>query len=425
MDINSNKSGFPIGVLPPSLQHIILALVRCLSFSVDYTAASILLTVAASIGKTYKLKVKNSWVESTCIFLCLVGRPGANKSHPLSWAIKPLLEATERNFGFGGNGDDMFSTETPKPFIEQLVANNITPEAIFQIMEIVNKRLLIYTDEISGFLRNLNKYNAGSDVEILLSIFSGITAIINRKTQEKFMLRNPIACIVGTTQPEVLKALFQKSENNGLFDRFIFTYLEEVVKPKMVKEDLDPSIITQYNEIINKLLSLDLDASGESNIICFTPEAEEIAFAWFNQNADRVNDEPDDRIRGIYIKLDIYFYRFALILEILSWACGEGTLTNVGVEATKNAIELIEYFRDMNVKTLKILSQDPYDAMTELQRKVYDAIKPKENTDGEFEMWAGLKAAEVMGMSVRNFKYFVKRTDLFKRLKAGKYKKLF
>lgn len=239
------------------------------------------------------------------------------------------------------------------------------------------------------------------------------------------MLRNPIACIVGTTQPEVLKALFQKSENNGLFDRFIFTYLEEVVKPKMVKEDLDTSIITQYNEIINKLLSLDLDASGESNIICFTPEAEEIAFAWFNQNADRVNDEPDDRIRGIYIKLDIYFYRFALILEILSWACGEGTLNNVGVEATKNAIELIEYFRDMNVKTLKILSQDPYDAMTELQRKVYDAIKPKENTDGEFEMFSGLKAAEYMGMSVRNFKYFVKRTDLFKRLKAGKYKKLF
>lgn len=423
--MDDKKLSFPIHTLPSDLQMIIFSLVRCLGFSVDYTAASILLTVGSAIGKTFKLKVKSSWLESCCIFLCLVGRPGANKSHPLSWAIKPLLDATERNFGMDKESNDMFSVKEPDPFIEQLVANNITPEAIFQIMEIKNVRLLIWADEIAGFLRNINKYNAGSDIELLLSIFSGMTAIINRKTQGKFMIKNPFAGIGGTTQPDVLKSLFLKGDNNGLFDRFLFCYLEEVVKPKMIQEDLNPAIIKQYNDIINKLLSLDLDENGESHIICFTPEAEELAFAWFNENADKINDEPDDRIRSVYIKLDIYFYRFALILQILSWACGEETLDNVGVAATKNAQELIEYFREMNVKALRLLSQDPYDGMTDLQRSVYDAIRPKEGTDGEFELWVGLKAAEIKGMSQRNFKYFVKRTDLFKRLKAGKYKKLF
>lgn len=420
---------FPIHVFPKEMQHIIISLERTLGFSNDYSAASILLTVATAIGKTYKLKVKNTWLETSCIFLCLVGRPGANKSHPLTWAIKPLIEATERNFNSLKEGndshEDMMSTEIPEPVIEQLVANNVTPEAIMQIMVERNIRFLIWSDELSGFIRNINKYNAGSDTEVILSIFSGQTIIINRKTQGKCMIKDSFACIGGTTQPEVLKSLFQKAENNGLFDRFLFCYMEDAIKSKMIKEDLDPAVVTQYNKIINMLLSLQLKENEEYNILCFTTDAEEIATNWFNENADRINDEPDDRIRGLYTKLDIYFYRFALILQILRWACGEATLANVDTESTNNAIELVEYFRTMNTKTLKLLSADAYESMTDLQKKVYDNIRAAENTDGEFTLGYGLIIAQKVGMSERNFKYFLKRNDLFKRLKAGKYKKLF
>lgn len=427
--MNNSQTDFPINIMPPKMQDVILSLVKHLGFSTDYTAVSILLTVAAAIGKTYKLQVKNTWLESCCIYLCLVGRPGANKTHPLVWAIKPLMDATERNFNslkvVEGSQEEMMSTEIPEPFVEQLVVNNITPESTMQVMAERNIRFLIWSDEISGFLRNINKYNSGSDTELLLSIFSGQTVIVNRKTEAKFMIKDPYACIGGTTQPEVLKNLFQKAENNGLFDRFLFCYLEDAIKSKMIKEDLSPAIIVQYNKIINKLLSLPLKENEESNILCFNAEAEEISINWYNENADKINDEPDDRIRGVYIKLDIYFYRFALIFQILRWACDEGTLENVDTESTKNAIALVEYFRNMNIKTLKLLSPDAYETMTDLQKKVYDNIRAKENTDGEFDLSTGLMIAGKVGMSERNFKYFLKRTDLFKRLKAGKYKKLF
>lgn len=39
--------------------------------------------------------------------------------------------------------------------------------------------------------------------------------------------------------------------------------------------DLDSEIVTKYNAIINKLLRLETDEYGESNILCFTEQAEE------------------------------------------------------------------------------------------------------------------------------------------------------
>ena len=74
---------FPIHVFPREIQNIILNLEKSLGFEEGYTGTAILLTCAAAIGKTYKIKVKTTWVESTCLFVALVGRPGANKSHPM------------------------------------------------------------------------------------------------------------------------------------------------------------------------------------------------------------------------------------------------------------------------------------------------------------------------------------------------------
>ena len=420
---------FPVSIFPKKMQKIIHDLEQYLGFPKDYISASIFLTVAASIGKTYKLKVRTSWIESTCLFICLVGRPGINKSHPLSWAIKPLMDATEKNFNDSIKQNDSYSKEEmlsmkiPDPFVEQYVANNITPEAMAQIMAEFNVRFLIWSDEISGFLRNLNKYNTGSDTEVLLSIFSNQTALINRKSQQKkVMIKEAFACIGGTTQPEVVKSLFKQTEQNGLFDRFLFTNLDNVEKKKMIKEDLNPELVSDYKAIIGRLLNLELTRDGESNILCFTEEAQDAAFEWFNINTDMINGEPDDRICGIYTKLETYFFRFALIIHILRWSCDEADLDAVDVLSVKSGVDLVEYFRYMNVKTLRLISPDPIESMTDLQRKVYDSILGKE---GEFSTHDGLSCAARSGMSERAFKYFLKRQDLFKRVKTGRYKKLF
>jgi len=419
-------TGFPVSIYPKKMQEVINEVEKYLGFPRDYICTAILLCAAASIGKTYKLKVRTSWLESCVIFICLLGRPGVNKSHPLSWAIKPLMKATEENFRNSElsdqkKADEMLSMDEPGIVPEQYVANNITPEAMLNIMgEGTNTRFLIWSDELSGFLRNINKYNSGSDTELLLSIFSNQTTLINRKTQQKMMIKDAFACIGGTTQPEVLKSLFKNSESNGLFERFLFTNLDDVTKSKMILEDLNPQVVETYHGIINRLLSLGLNENMEPNVLVFTDEAQKSALDWYNQNVDKVNEEVDDRLCGIFTKLETYFFRFTLILHVVRWSCDEASLDKVDEESVKRAVDLAEYFRHMNVKTLRLLSTDPLDAMTELQRKVYDAIR----VEGEFSLRGGIDCASRVGMSERGFKYFLKNKEAFKKVKAGVYKKL-
>ena len=72
---------FPVEIFPSKIQRIIHEVYECQSYPIDYTAASILTAISAGIGNTHLVQMKQGWVESAILFVALVGRPGANKSH--------------------------------------------------------------------------------------------------------------------------------------------------------------------------------------------------------------------------------------------------------------------------------------------------------------------------------------------------------
>ena len=53
--------------------------------------------LAVSIGNSHLEQVKRGWVESPILYMALIGRPGANKSHPLSFAFQPFIEDYRHN----------------------------------------------------------------------------------------------------------------------------------------------------------------------------------------------------------------------------------------------------------------------------------------------------------------------------------------
>ena len=89
-ELKANR--FPVEVFPTRIQEIITATNESLNFPFDFIGASILYAVSVAIGNTYRVEVKKGWQENAVIYLALVGRPGTNKSHPLSFAIQPLIE---------------------------------------------------------------------------------------------------------------------------------------------------------------------------------------------------------------------------------------------------------------------------------------------------------------------------------------------
>lgn len=91
------KSDFPLSILPIELQRIIRELNGSNGFPIDYTASAMLTAISVAIGNTHRVEVKRNWHESAILYMAIVGRPGDCKSHPLTFVMRPFVNADWRN----------------------------------------------------------------------------------------------------------------------------------------------------------------------------------------------------------------------------------------------------------------------------------------------------------------------------------------
>lgn len=161
IDMSTRLSGsqFPVSIFPAKIQRIIKEVHECHSFPTDYISAAILTALAVGIGNTHLAQMKQGWLESPILYMALIGRPGANKSHPLSFAMKPFLDYDyEQNKLFEEqyskfeekmcmsrkerieNGEDGFPQE---PVRKRFLVSDVTPEGLSYI-HAQNKRGCAY-----------------------------------------------------------------------------------------------------------------------------------------------------------------------------------------------------------------------------------------------------------------------------------------
>src|SRR5659263_109688 len=85
-------SEFPIQVLPQKIQEIARVTSECLGYPLDFISSTLCFAMSVAIGNTHSVKIKEGWTESAILYVAIVGKAGTNKSHPLSYAMKPLLD---------------------------------------------------------------------------------------------------------------------------------------------------------------------------------------------------------------------------------------------------------------------------------------------------------------------------------------------
>jgi hypothetical protein len=189
------------------------------------------------------------------LYGALVARSGAKKS-PLSRLLvsKPTEELrielarshsramenwTEQNKG-------VKPSERPDPpKAPYLSISDATAEALAQQLQVQEDRglgLLLHRDELAGLFGNLNQYRSGrgSDSEQLLEAYDGsgfrslrVAAVNGGRAYSRCHLS-----IWGTIQPAVLQALVADGDASGLWARYLFIPLPEVVVP-LAHEEFD------------------------------------------------------------------------------------------------------------------------------------------------------------------------------------------
>lgn len=431
------QNPFPVEVFPKAIQKIITATNESLNFPVDFIGASILYAISVSVGNTHKAEIMKGWQENAVLYLAIVGRAGTNKSHPISFALKPIEAKDQLEYKKYNREKSEYERikrlskkereeqdikEPLKPVWKQLIVTDFTPEALADIHKYNAKGIGVYADELASWFNNFDRYNKGSEEQFWLSVWSGKAIRINRKTSEPTLIQSPFIPVAGTIQPGVLNELANNRTENGFLDRLLFVVPDNLKKEYWSETELNPSIIDSWQAIIKNLIDIniikDLDDNPKSEILRFTPEAKKILFDWQRELTDQSNKPENHAICGINAKIEMYAVRLALILQMASYASGESDRKFIEVEAVQGALKLVEYFKNTAVKVHSIVSNaNPLDKLPTDKQELYTALP------ATFKTSEGVKVAQDMGMPERTFKRFLSNKELFDNHTRGEYEK--
>ena len=431
------KNVFPVQVFPEAIQEIIKATNENLNFPVDFIGASILYAASVAIGNTYKVQIKTGFQEGVVLYVAIVARPGTNKTHPLSFAIQPIIEkdaatykeyetaklAYEQALTLSKTDREAQNIELVKAVWKKFLLSDYTPEALAEVHKFNKRGIGVYCDELAGWFKNFNRYNKGSEMEFWISNFNSKPVNIDRKSNEPIFIPRPFISVCGTIQTGILKELAAESRSkNGFIDRILFV-IPDIEKEYWNDKEIDSIIIQNWKTIINQLLNLpvlwDDTLNPVPEVLQFSPEAKKLLFRWQRENTDKCNDAETETLSGIYSKFDMYVCRLALILQMLRWACNEGNKEAISIEAVEGAIKLIEYFRISAEQVHNILTSNPLDRLPVDKLSLYNAL-PKAFTTGSAQ-----KIAIDFQMEERKVRRFLNEPEYFLKIKHGYYEKLF
>jgi hypothetical protein len=429
---------FPVEVFPIAVQQIITATNENLNFPIDFVGASLLYAVSVAVGNTHCVELNKGFQQNAVLYLAIVARAGTNKSHPLSFAIQPIVEQDKRTYRqyeqlwqeyeqakslTKREREQQAISEPIKPVRQKFILSDFTPEALAEVHKFNKRGIGVYVDELAGWFKNFNRYSNGSEMEFWLSQWSGKPINIDRKTGEPIFIPLPFVSVAGTIQKGILNVLAKDSRTqNGFIDRILFVIPDNIKKEYWSETDLPTIVSENWQNIISNLLSLSITDDETLNpkpeVLMFAPEAKRILLDWQKKNTDQCNNAENEEVSGMLSKMDMYVLRLALILEMMRYACQESDKAVISIEAVQGAIILVEYFKKSASKVNSILSNaSPLDKYPTDKQALYNALPETFTTKTGLQIAEGLKVAE------RTFKNFLKEKELFIHTSRGEYQK--
>ncbi len=438
-DFNDNSNSFPKHALPLVIQEIMDKYNRILNLNMDYVGSAILIALSLACGNHAKIKIKNGWIESPILWIVLVGKAGINKSSPLDIFLQPFKKRDNHFYKIykkelleyelnskqkkkkSNNEEESKSAIKIAPVRKQLLLTDFTPESLCFVHEKNPHGVVIYTDEILTWLKNFNRYNSGGEEQFYISCWSGQEISINRINKIDIYISNPFIGVCGTIQPAKFPEAFGKGRNkSGFTHRFLFAYPDKVIRKAFSDNEISESVEMAYHKIIEALLKLSLNHDSDNpKIYEFDDDAKKAFKTWRDMNNERINNELNDDLTGIYSKLEIYLPRIALILQILEDSLLEKENSQINKNAFESSIKLISYFEYTAIKVYKQISKynDPLNNYPNDKRDFYRALPP------EFSTKEAEKIALKLNIPRRSIFDFFKDEVLFERTKHGQYLK--
>lgn len=351
---NFTEPPLPIDWLSQSVQDYIRTVAESYGCPQDFVVAICLTTTGIAAGKKVLLTT-NPYTNYPCDFICMVGKPGRNKTGPLKEVTCPLREHDKANFAKYSKAkavydqskreDRNFSGE--QPIFHQRVAGDSSPESRNALLA-QGDMLIIVADELKSFIDSFGRYSkggngSGAEVSQLLSTWSNVSFTINRKSEDTKLVDDPAMSIIGGIQPGPLGKTFGTDAlmDSGFTQRFLFVYPDkaEFIK-RQDRRRMTQEMRDRWSDIIGRLFSM------EPLVLQLSHEAERL---YADANDMKADTEEDDYIGGMRQKMNIHVLRLAIMAHLLSEHWNEPVITGEGMEY---AIRIADYFTQIHVERI-------------------------------------------------------------------------
>ncbi|MFM9108060.1 MAG: DUF3987 domain-containing protein [Chloroflexota bacterium] len=359
------RDAFPLEIMPDAFGALVHQGAMAFGIPPDYIGVPMLSLVAAAIGNRAHLILKEGWVEHPVIWAVVVGKPGSGKSAGLALARRPLdrlqrlardryEQAAAAHKQEGGTG--------PEPFLDHLLTSDATLEAVTD-MHRRSRGLAVIRDEVAGWAASMDAYRKGGDRQTWLSLWSGGSVKVDRKTADPIILDNPAVSVCGGVQPDRLGLLLGDSRlRDGFADRFLLS-APRADPPDWTEDEIAPWTVHGAEQAFAALRPADASPIG----IPFSPAAKAVWADWFRRNAESQRTTGGLE-QGWLAKGPRHLARLALVLHVMERInepdvpLDEGTL--------HRAIRLHDYFH----AHLRRVIPEIAGALSPLEERIWQAL---------------------------------------------------
>jgi Protein of unknown function (DUF3987) len=443
-------------MLPEPLRGWIVDVSERMQIPPDFAAAGAVVVAGSLIGRKLGIhpKRQDDWLVVPNLWGAVVGRPSLMKSPALAEIMKPLArlvaeaheEYREAKLAFetdvmvaeatkaalkdelkkaakeaARSGDRSKLDEIARrsqdtevleePLLRRYKTEDATVEKISEILLENPRGILVHRDELSGWLRNLDKQGREGDRSFYLEAWNG-TGGFDVDRIGRGSLHVPALClsILGSIQPGPLSTyVYQATQgergDDGLLQRFqLLVWPDPPASWRNIDRWPDTEAKNQAYEVFRRLDDLEPEAFGTSGddeegipSVRFTEEAQEVFDRWRDELESRL------RARDLPPALESHLAKYrslmpslALIFQLIEFVDGSGEKGDVVHRAALQAAAWCEY---LETHAARLYSSAENPAM-EGARVLLERIRKGDVQDGDStrsiyrKHWAKLSTPE-------------------------------
>lgn len=351
-----------IDSLRVEIQGIIKHYAEVFQCPIDFLTSTVFAIASTLCGKHITIE-DGKYSNHPNLWICHIARSGTNKSAPVKALLSPIhaIESERYKEYYQAYKSYKHQPMGEEPKFIPVTVSDTTPEGLYKILGERNESkdgLMLYRDEIKGFVDDIGRYHNSGEVSNYLSICDGTTFSVTRKTQQPIYVESPFLNMLGGIQPEA----FGKAFNLGLAEvgftqRWLYVYPDDVVRGFYSDKTLDSNYVYAWSETVDKLLST------KDMTLVLSPKAKQAYIDFHNRTVVKEIDA-HPFVCSMLSKLRIQVLKWCAITHMLSSSNNAGNghyfalpTSNVITEKEmESSIECMRYYEYSAHKALSIIN---------------------------------------------------------------------